>query len=144
MSCLMRGRSTSSSAGGAFSLGDNSETVGAVTVAGGNASVNNGTLTVGTIGVTAGKPGDHGQRRDRRQHHEFFRQHRDSVARSGSLTATTLNLSNSATLTPGGSLSVTTVNVDNATIAAGPLAATAINVTSSGNHRGERQRASQR
>jgi autotransporter-associated beta strand protein len=121
-----------SSAGGAFSLGDNSDTVGAVTVAGGNASVHNGTLNVGTIGVTAGNLAITGNGTIAANIMNFSGSTGTVSLGSGSLTATTLNLSNTATLTPGGSLSVTTVNVDNATIAAGPLAASAINVSSSG------------
>ena len=119
-------------AGGTFSLGDNSETVGAVTVAGGNATVNNGTLNVGTIGVTGGSLAITGTGTIAANIMNYSGSAASVALGSGSLTATTLNLSNGATLNPGGSMAVTTVNIDNATLGAGPLSANAINVTSSG------------
>ncbi|MEA2710212.1 MAG: hypothetical protein QOF78_2813, partial [Phycisphaerales bacterium] len=117
-------------AGTTFTLGDFSDTIGALTVVG-DVNVNNGTLSAGTIGVSAGSLAITGSGAIAAN---IMNYSGGAVSiGAGSLTATTLNLSNGVTLSPAsGSITATTINIDNATLAPGNVTPAAINVNGSG------------
>jgi autotransporter-associated beta strand protein len=118
-------------AGGTLALGDFSDTIASVGVSGGTVSLNNGTLTAGTVGVSGGSLSITGTGTVAAN---IMNYSGGAISLgSGSISATSLNLSNGVTLTPAsGTITATTINMDNATLGAGSVMPSAINVTSGG------------